>query len=209
MNVFDRLALGTANFGPKPYGHRGVTCSRKEQENIAAYALSCGIDTIHTKNEYGADLSWLPTYFDIIDGTGGNGQAPYELHEYTIRTDGTKWDWVNIPYSPFNKTWEPWLMSGHAASHEIHVRSIFCQGKVFTSNESVFARFRQYAAGLGIPVGTLCILFCLLNPNVDKVILGVDSEEQLRDNLRFFHRLDSFGVDDPKVIDPRLFEKEK
>jgi len=202
MSVFDRLAIGTANWG-QVYGHRGVTCPREEQEKIVFYLMSAGIDTIHTKEAYHVDLSWLPTYFDIVYGDQHGFYDPSEVphvHE--------PWPYMNVPYSPFDRRWETWLaQDGHQCAEQIHVRSVFCQGKVFTGAEPVFVRFRKYAGQLHLCVGTLCLLFCLLNPHVDKVIIGVDSEQQLRENLRFFHRLEGFGVDDPSVIDPRLWEK--
>jgi aryl-alcohol dehydrogenase-like predicted oxidoreductase len=238
MNVFDRLAIGCANWGPTPYGHKGVQCPREEQEKIIGYAMSCGIHTLDTAVAYNVDLSWVPTCFEIVmkvrDGDdvevagraavimSHNSEAvEWARREYRHDLD-QRWGQslydpgepiastaqvVQLPYSAFDRRWEEGLGTLHNLHLEIHVRSIFVQGKVFTSDELVFVRFRQYAAKLNLPVGTLCILFCLLNPNVDKVIIGVDSEQQLRENLRFFHRLDGFGVDDPNIIDPRRWER--
>jgi aryl-alcohol dehydrogenase-like predicted oxidoreductase len=145
------------------------------------------------------------------DERGVSWYDPQDKVKYTLSEFAHRHDWmerrpgvVQIPYSPFDRRWEDEIVQTHEWA-QIQVRSVFCQGKVFTSDESVFVRFRKYASELGLPVGTLCILFCLLNPNVDKVIIGVDSEQQLRENLRFFHRLDSFGVADAKIIDPRLW----
>jgi len=206
MNAFNRIAIGTASWTADAagYGHRHVTCPREEQEKILAYCMSCGIDTIHTKKAYNVDLSWVPTAFDIVHG---DQHGLYDLSE--VPEIREPWPYLNIPYSPFDRRWEEWLEDVYRYAEEIHVRSVFCQGKVFTSDEPVFVRFRAYAAKVGLPVGTLCILFCLLNPHVDKVIIGVDCEQQLRDNLRFFHRMDGFGVDDPNIIDPRRWVKEK
>lgn len=169
--------------------------------------MSCGIGALHTKPEYGVDLSWVPTAFDVVTAElySSTTRSPYNLSDFQPHEDGDTLEWVNVPYSPFNREWEDWMemAKNTRKTREIHVRSVFVQGRVFTSDDPVFVRFRKYAGELGIPVGTLCILFCLLNPNVDKVIVGIDSEQQLRDDLRFFHRLDSFGVDDPNIIDPR------
>jgi len=205
MSVFSRIAIGCANWG-KPYGHRGVTCPRVEQEKIVAYAMSCGIDTIHTKEAYAVDLSWVPTSFAIIESDEEPNKSIYspgDVKAVNVNYDGV----VQVPYSPFNRIHEEHMVGYKDHWPILHVRSIFVQGKVFTSEEPPFRRFRQYAGQLGIPVGTLCILFCLLNPNIDKVIVGVDSVRQLRDNLRLFHRLDSFGVTDPKLIDPRTWKE--
>lgn len=236
MNVFDRIAIGTANWGQVPYGHRGVTCPRDEQEEIISYCMSAGIHAIDTAVAYNVDLSWVPTCFDIVMKVRNGDDIELAGRSHIVMAHGVEaWDWVNneyrhdlgqvaglsmydiadwqnhepvatvvqIPYSTFDRRWESHLADIKSEEVDIHVRSCFVQGKVFTATEPVFVRFRKYAAELNLPVGTLCILFCLLNPNVDKVIIGVDSEQQLRENLRFFHRLDGFGVDDPNIIDPR------
>lgn len=202
MRVFERLMIGTANFGQAPYGHRGVVCPRSEQEDILSYCMSAGIDTLHTKDEYGVDLSWIPTYFRVVNATH-EGVSAYDPGDVPCRDPLHPYDWINIPYSPFNRTWEAWMSQWYSCFDEIHVRSIFVQGKVFTSDEPVFVRFRKYARELGLPPGTLCMLFCLLNPAVDRVVIGVDSVAQLRENLRFFHRLDGFATEDAQLIDPR------
>ena len=236
MSIFDRIAIGTANWGDKPYGHRGVICPRSEQEKIITYCQSCGIHTIDTATAYGVDLSWLPPAFEIVmkirredpidridrhhrflAHSAEDRGAFYDLAECrgipeiegtSFYDPGQERDlpfqviW-SIPYGPFDRRWEEAMREHRAAGGENWVRSCFLQGRVFHSPEPVFVRFRKYAGELDIPVGTLCILFCLLNPNVDKVIVGVDSEEQLREDLRFFHRMGSFGVEDPKIIDPR------
>jgi hypothetical protein len=209
-SVFSRIAIGVANWNEhKPYGHRGVICPRPEQEKILAYCQSAGIDTIHTKKAYGVDLSWVNSAFRIVESDKPPTYSVYDPSEYAkIKLSCQT---LQIPYSPFDRRWEdvfsiePMWRWRRNFPEEIHVRSCFCQGKVFSSDEPVFVRFRKYAGEMGMPVGTLCILFCLLNPNVDKVIVGVDSEEQLREDLRFFHRLGSFAVEDPNVIDPRLW----
>lgn len=249
MSFFERLAIGTANWGEKPYGHRGVTCPRSEQEKIIEYCMSAGIHTIDTAVAYGVDLSWLPRGFNVvtkvreqdpvvnapaIDSVLAHDLSTWFSERHRGHCDGVSLydpeDWargrlaksdelhiLQVPYSPFDHRWEH-IFPQQTDYGEVHVRSCFVQGKVFHSQEPVFVRFRQFAHDLRIPVGALCILFCFLNPNVDKVILGVDSEEQLRDNLHglnsfgvddpsFFHRLDSFAVDDSSVIDPRNWDK--
>ncbi|MDD4891609.1 MAG: hypothetical protein PHU85_16955 [Phycisphaerae bacterium] len=240
MSIFDRIAIGTANWGDKPYGHRGVICPRSEQEKIITYCQSCGIHTIDTATAYGVDLSWLPPAFEIVmkirredpidridrhhrflAHSAEDRGAFYDLAECRgiPQIEGTSfydpgeemnlsWQYYwNVPYSPFDRRWEAALARHYAMQGFNYVRSVFCQGKVFTAEELVFVQFRDFAHRLRLPVGTLCILFCLLNPHVNKVILGVDSVEQLRDDLRFFHGLNSFAVEDPNIIDPRRWEK--
>lgn len=238
MSIFSRLAIGTANWRDKPYGHRHTMCGREEQEKIIEYCLRVGIRWIDTATAYGVDLSWIPQGFttfmkvtrsdDLRVGHGPGwiriAHKAFETKEdkrYMCSVDGVSFydpeertgcvhqAWWNVPYSPFDRRWEDLIKWNHDSERGLNiVRSVFCQGKVFDSDEPPFVRFRKFAGEMGIPVGTLCILFCLMNPNVDVVIIGVDSCEQLRDDLRFFERLDGFGVDDPKIIDPRRWNNQ-
>jgi len=89
---------------------------------------------------------------------------------------------------------------------EIQVRSIFLQGAVFLKEipehlKPIEGKIRNIQ-GYDNPALT-CLLFVLLNPCVDRVIMGVDSLKQLQDNVKFFRRLDDFEVKDENILDIR------
>jgi aryl-alcohol dehydrogenase-like predicted oxidoreductase len=95
---------------------------------------------------------------------------------------------IEMPYSIYDRRCEKLPHMG-ACGELVWVRSIFLRGKLlkkFSPQE--------------------CISFCLMNPRVDKVIIGVDSYEQLKDNLRPFHRMVSAEVHDLNIIDPRKWK---
>lgn len=108
---------------------------------------------------------------------------PSELEK--IFKEGLEIDIIQIPYSIFDRRFEPFFKEIKEKNIEIHVRSIFLQGLVFkTVNElnSFFSplkekiyRLNLLSSELNIPVFLLYINFALKNQLVDKVIIGVDS----------------------------------
>jgi predicted aldo/keto reductase-like oxidoreductase len=76
---------------------------------------------------------------------------------------------------------------------------------------------QHIASKNNIPLELLCLCFVAQNPFIDKVLLGVDSLEQLRSNLRFSGymkkareldgQLRKFIVDDEKIILPSLWRE--
>lgn len=77
---------------------------------------------------------------------------------------------------------------------EIHVRSVFLQGLFFKDPQSLtgnlkgmkqpLQQLRAIAEDHGLDIRMLCLSFALTQPFVDRVIIGVDSKEQLIENLR-------------------------
>ena len=75
----------------------------------------------------------------------------------------------------------------------VHVRSIFLQGLFFMDRTSIPAvlesliepltQVDEIAARYGISVHELCIMFPLLVPEIDGVIVGVESRDQLEENV--------------------------
>ena len=214
MLFADRLMIGTANFGKEYRGHQVPV---DEIKRILDYCQCSGIHWLDTAEAYGCDNiieKHVNSYFDIqyktiedpvpqwatrkISHTGkiiGEGVSLYEpvenvMHNYPI---------CQIPYSIVDRRWEKHFT--HLTKYQ--ARSIFCGGKVFNSCHSTFSRIRHMARTHKMSPGTLCIMFCLLNPNIDKVVIGVNSYAELKDNLRFFHRLDGFQINDLDVIDLR------
>jgi aryl-alcohol dehydrogenase-like predicted oxidoreductase len=233
MSIFSRLALGTANFGMK---YNGVKVSEDEQKKILDYCQCSGIDTIHTAAVYEWNWNKANSYFNVIvEGntvdlnteelyaylihTGSN--YPYKpnpdtetyymfdvLRNYKKRGKLTKigisaypdfaiekeWpiDIIQTTYSIYDRRNEQYFAEWKNRGIEIHIRSIFLQGKILQ-------KFSPRD----------CINFCLMNPYIDRVIIGVDSLQQLKDNLRHFHRMNSAEVHDENILDPRKWEGRK
>lgn len=178
--IFNRLAIGTANFGKE---YNGSKVSEDDQKRILDYCQCSGIDTIHASVAYGWDYSKVSSYFRIITKEEGC-LSVYDPSE--VPTGLTEEDVLQLPYSIFDRRFERVIWEVEC---EVHVRSIFLRGKLLE-------HFNPPD----------CIMFALMNPNIDRVIIGIDSYEQLKDNLRIFHRMNLAEITDENILDPRRWK---
>ena len=181
--IFDRLAIGTANWGKE---YNGAKVPEDDQKRILDYCYCSGIDTIHTSKDYGWDWSKVNSFFEIItkeEGCVSLYEPPNKAYIGKI---------LQVPYSIYDRRLEKHFpeWKGDIWECQIHVRSIFLRGKIL---EAGFT-----------PVQ--CIAFCLMNPNIDRVILGADSYEQFKNNLKPFHRWNTAEKHDINLLDCRRWE---
>ena len=131
-------------------------------------------------------------------------------------------DIIQVPYSIFDRRFEPFFNEIKNKNVEIHVRSVFLQGLVFKNPEELvghFAKIKEKILALNslsmkydIPMGALCLNFAILNDSVDKVVVGVDSIENFKENVssldyltdvrNIINQLSQFKEDDEKIILP-------
>lgn len=131
-------------------------------------------------------------------------------------------DIIQVPYSIFDRRFEPFFMELKSSNLEIHVRSVFLQGLVFKNSEELdghFSKIKEKISGLNllsmkynIPIGALCLDFAILNNSVDKVVVGVDSIENFKENIsslnyltevkNILKELYKFKEDDENIILP-------
>ena len=184
------IVLGTANFG-QPYN--GVHVLQGEREKIWDYALQQGIEFVDTATAYG-DIE-IPDEFKVIrkcklvDGTVERAYCVMshdtEMHGIVSKfatIDPSVWadvkighsmytpeelpqepfDIAQIPYSLINRTFEPHLRMLKAWDVEIHARSIF---------------------GVVLNLVTVkdAVDFVVANQHVDKIVIGVENVEQLKE----------------------------
>ena len=89
----------------------------------------------------------------------------------------------------------------------IHARSVFLQGLFFLDKSSLMKQFPQVipaleklkiiASNVGLTIAELSLLWLISLEEVEKVIIGIDSIEQLRAHLRAIQ----------KNIDPKIFDQ--
>jgi len=183
-----KLYVGTANWG-KPYGMNQVRVSHEEIDEIltVADAHDCGIETAW---DYGCmeELRGLGDQLEIIfkcdteeqwkkahdvigsDITVMKHHAPYDRWPFVSIYDPHDVDcpaiW-EIPYNIVDQRFGDYL-----EWTENIVRSVFIQGLAFKMPDFY-----------GIPFYHLCWNFVRNNPNIDAIVVGVDSAKQLEDIL--------------------------
>lgn len=213
MNLFSRIAIGTANWGQE---YNGARVSDHDQQEIIGYAQCSGITTIDTATAYGVDWTKWPTCFDVVvkvrqgddidrvedsrpyclmahDGpkspVGMDSDSLWGISCYSI-ADAYAYrpDVLQVPFSLWDRRFEQVIAESYG---EIHVRSIFLRGKILEAGVSPEE----------------CVKFCLCNPHVDKVIVGADSFEQFRQSVGWIHEWNKMQKHDETLLDPRQWEK--
>ncbi len=192
--MLERIVIGTANFSREYNGH---CVDEKEQDLIMEYMKEVGIEWLDVAIAYGTENVGKGEFRRIFKGEYTGSYVPTDLPlahspaKYTRKIhDGCSVDiqdnipcnqvkWLEIPYSIMNQEWNWW----HT---KLIARSIFCKGKAlkyFSPQE--------------------CIDFVLMNPRIDKVILGVDSVDQLKENVAHLVKMEKFEHDEE--VDTRKF----
>ncbi len=98
-------------------------------------------------------------------------------------------DTIQIPFSVFDQRFGAYLPEMKKRGIEIHARSVFLQGLVFKDSAELDGYFEKISdkieslnslsAKCGISIASLCINFATANKYIDKVVIGVDSLENL------------------------------
>jgi aryl-alcohol dehydrogenase-like predicted oxidoreductase len=211
-NLYSRIGIGTANWGKEYNGHK---VPEDEQKRILDWCKGVGIHTIDTATAYDWDYSWIWDGFLVyLKATEDDGEideseyhclvahnAPDTLLD-RLKYKGASlysptdkyWLWpggtVQIPYSLYDRRFEPYMYLQHETGTRIHVRSVFLRGKILDKTTP-----------------QECIKFVLSNPHVDKVIIGVDSLDQLKENLSFIEEWNALEEKDLDIIDPRRWNE--
>jgi aryl-alcohol dehydrogenase-like predicted oxidoreductase len=100
-------------------------------------------------------------------------------------------DLLQVPYSVFDRRFEDYFPALKKAGIEVNVRSVFLQGLVFKKIDEMSGQFnkikhkmtklRAIADQNKQTVAAACLGFTLANNKIDKVVIGVDSLENLKD----------------------------
>jgi len=219
--IFNRLAIGTANWGRE---YNGARVSEDDQKRILDYCRKVGIDMIDTAEEYKWNYEEASDYFNIVTKATKekipcndklyaclvHNQEEFlsvfpELHKQVVMGTLPKAgvslyepvylvgniEIVQVPYSVFDRRFEDYIKKYKTGDIEIHVCSVFLRGKILEDKQ-----ISPWS----------CIAFCLMNPYVDRVILGADSYEQFRENLRPLEKMCAMQKDDEGLLDPRRWK---
>lgn len=157
-----------------------------------------------------------------ISKIGVSLYKPDELKE--LMKDGVKLDIVQVPYNLFDRQFESFFPFLKDKGIEIHTRSAFLQGLFFRPLRDLPIHFEKIRTKLEflqsfikinkLSLPQVCLGFVLSNPNIDKVIIGVDSSRQLLENISqiknlpniVWSQLDILKETNPAIINPSLWK---
>jgi aryl-alcohol dehydrogenase-like predicted oxidoreductase len=131
-------------------------------------------------------------------------------------------DIIQVPYSVFDQRFGTYFPKLKDKGIEVFVRSVFLQGLGFKDPSELSHHFegiknkivnlRKLSENIDVPLASIFLNFAILNDNIDKVVVGVDSVENLRELLasttylckvnQFMDQLTSLRIDDEKIILP-------
>ena len=217
MNLFGRLAIGSANWG---HEYNGVRVSDDDQHRILDYAMSCGIDMIDTATAYGIDWTKWNSYFKRVIKINENDSLvhikkivesqPYcvmahDDHVLTRLGDVLRYTSIKKGISIYEsfKGYVEKAISVVQLPYSLYDRRFEQEFEWLTHTEihvrSIFLRGKI----LEKTTPQECIKFCLCNPYVDRVIIGADSFEQFKDNVHWIHEWNRMEKHDEQLLDPR------
>jgi aryl-alcohol dehydrogenase-like predicted oxidoreductase len=122
------------------------------------------------------------------------GVSLYHPHEAEwLLAEGWDVNLVQVPYNVLDQRFAAVLPRLAARGVEVHVRSAFLQGLLLREPAALPAFFRPLApkltqlralaAGAGVPLPALLLLFAAYAPGVARAVVGVDSVANLHENL--------------------------
>lgn len=138
-------------------------------------------------------------------------------------------DIIQVPYNILDQRFKDHFLYLKERGIEIHARSVFLQGLFFERKNRIGRDLNEAMGYLdkvdriskeyNIPQNALCLCFAMLNDSIDKVVIGVDSLKQLKDNIDSLDYLDdvrkiygelesdSFRLDDEEIVCPVNWKK--
>ena len=158
------------------------------------------------------------------------GFSLYRIEELQYLLDqNIPFDILQVPYNIFDQRFAKHFRSLKTRGVEIHTRSVFLQGLFFLEADELseemqggrdsLKKLRDVSSEQGIPIQYLCLCFVLLNSYLDRVIIGIDSIDQVKQNIdftdymakteEFYGRLEELEIEDEQVILPFLWGQSK
>jgi len=99
-------------------------------------------------------------------------------------------DIIQVPYNYFDNRFEPYIIELKKLGCEIHARSPFLQGLFFTDTQALSDYFSdvkpiiEKLQKLGDNLSGMLLKYCTEKPFIDKVIFGVNTLYQLKENVK-------------------------
>ena len=151
------------------------------------------------------------------------GVSIYDVQElYTILENGYVLDIVQLPFSVLDRRFLKILPEIKKMKIQVFSRSTFLQGLYFMDDKLLFKHFnsmfypikklKNLAKKLEVSLNEYLLSFCLLQPDIDYVILGVDGHLHLNSNIQIaknikleisdFAPLNQIHVTDNELLNP-------
>jgi uncharacterized protein len=138
----------------------------------------------------------------------------------------TNFDIIQIAYSIFDRRFEKYFPILIERNVEIHIRSVFLQGLFFLDPVKLVPHFDKVKDKLkslhnlsvttGLSISSLCLNFVANNPCIAKIVIGIDTPEDLLNNIKvlnenkevrkYFNILNQYSVSDLDILFPHFWK---
>lgn len=150
---------------------------------------------------------------------GKVGFSTYTPEDVNFVLDNFDFDLIQIPFNVFDTR----LIQGgqlqalKSRDIEVHARSVFLQGILldfdnlsdyFLTWKRQFIKYQTIVESNNLSLLEYALNFSLSIPEIDKVLVGVNSERQLKEIVKAVKKqnhLDAFPIDDVNLINPILW----
>ncbi len=148
----------------------------------------------------------------IVNKIGFSLYHPKEL-DYILNNE-ILCDMIQIPYNLFDRRFNSKLKVAKSFGIEVFARSCFLQGLFFmkdTDNNKIRI-INNFAKSNNVDISKVAIDFCLMNEYIDYIVIGSETIDQIKDNVKIFNSnnildfdsdfLDSVKENDENIILP-------
>ena len=153
------------------------------------------------------------------------GLSVYDPEYFFKITKSYNFDLVQVPFNVLDQRFNNYKFFNYTKKNEIKVyaRSIFLQGLLLNKktylndknfNYRSLKKFWNYCDKKNIPYYEFCLNFVKKNKNIDKIVIGFNSLNELKQIVNYkqkniTHNYKYFSSLNKKLIDPRKWKKEK
>lgn len=155
------------------------------------------------------------------------GVSAYTNNEVEMLIEDPLVDLIQLPFNLLDNEYQRGYLLRKAAKQGklIHTRSAFLQGLFFMEHGSSHPvaralkepldQIRRIAVREKLSLPSLALGYCLSKPYIDRVLIGVDSEKQLKENVKAFSveigddlvaEIDNIHVTNKDLLNPSLWK---
>ena len=175
INIVTKIPKIPENCDPEKFIENSLKCSlQRLQTGVISAAL------IHVESD--------SIFLDILKSMKAKGlitSAGISLNTLEHKNDGDNADCLQIPCNLFDRRFDHCFARGN---RHCFIRGAYLQGMLLMPEEKIFIREirekRQLLETLGIPMAELALRYLFAKPGSKSILTGVESVEQLRENLR-------------------------
>jgi len=211
-------------YGPEDAeGALSTSLTNLKQKRIYAYLIH-RFDDFVKYDRFWHDLKDMRRR-GLVEKIGFSVYKPQDVD--TLLAEEIDFDIIQVPYSIFDRRFENYFSVLKKHRIEICARSVFLQGLAFLNLDELekglegarghLEALEQIATESGISKNAICLNFALLNPLIDRVVIGVDRLNHLKENIEniaslekvkgICDRLEELQIEDEDILLPYKWSK--